>query len=449
MLLSVVGRYAQDAERDLDRYAAWSAALRRLKDDWQNGTRPEPGALLKYLNNAAAEWRGAALQDLVAEHLRLSWLAGPGRRLDDYIPALRGESPGLEDLASLPASLIEDEFLARYTWPHGDTPEPREYDERFARADVHARLADRCLANGRYVRLHLRGQGGMGAVWEAHDHHLRRRVAIKLPRRADAELQRRLADEARVTAGLEHAAIVTVHEYHEADGMPFYVMRLVDGQPFGERIRNYHQPPPEHDPGEQRLLWSEILRSYLAVCEAVAYAHARGVLHRDLKPGNVVVGECGETVILDWGMATRISAAGPGTTREAVTHLVVGTPPYMPPEQAEGMADPRSDVFGLGAILYEMLTNRPPHAWLEGARPADWLAQVRAARFPAPHCVRPAPRVLEAICLKALMRNPAERYQAAADLAADLRRYSAGEPTTVRSDPAWVRACRWLIRQGG
>ena len=176
------------------------------------------------------------------------------------------------------------------------------------------------------------------------------------------------------------------------------------------------------------------------VANAVAFAHSRGVAHCDLKPGNVIVGDFGEAVILDWGMARRLGHPDAGARG-----AVAGTPDYMAPEQTDGFADERSDVFGLGAVLYELLTARSPQGWQEGARPSDWVEKVRAARFERPRQIDPdASRALEAICLRALQRDPTQRYPSAAQFALELKRYIAGEPVMAWTPPLHLRLLRKL-----
>jgi serine/threonine protein kinase len=184
-----------------------------------------------------------------------------------------------------------------------------------------------------------------------------------------------------------------------------------------------------------------------------------------LKPGNILVGEFGETVILDWGMAKQTPLVAPASAagsrggevngeatqigfQKTIPSIVVGTPQYMAPEQAEGIADARSDVFGLGAVLYEMLTNRPPRDWPDGAQPADWMRIVREACFPPPRRLNPqAPRSLEAICHRALARDAMERYQSADELSQEIGRHLAGEPASAWSAPFWDRGWRMLRRR--
>ncbi len=445
MLASLLACYGAHGKREADRYAAWAAALQQLRREGAPGPPPGLPQLRNYLSDVPQDLRAAALQDLIAEQLRATWQAGPGLLLESCLVEFRNDCAALTSTAVVPAELIEDEFLARYQSPHGDAPSLCEYEQRFpARPDVLELLSQRCLDGGRFVKLHKRGLGGMGAVWEAYDHHSRRRVAIKEPRAGladQSEALRHFAEETRVTAGLEHPGIAALRECHPADGgAPFYLMRLVSGESLTARIRHYHQPPVGRTPSEQRLLWRGLLQSFVKVCGAMTHAHARGVLHRDLKPGNVVVEESGDAVILDWGMARRT-----GAHDATSAGIVAGTPDYMPPEQADGLADVRSDVFGLSAILYEILTGRSPQGWTDGSRPADWLGRVRQAQFPPPRRLQArTPRALEAICLKALAREPNERYATAAQLATEVRHYLAGEPVSAWRPPLWSRTWRWV-----
>jgi serine/threonine protein kinase len=269
-------------------------------------------------------------------------------------------------------------------------------------------------------------------------------VALKEPRAGCRDCPatlRHFADEARVTAGLDHPGIVCLHEFHSGGATrPCYVMRLVTGRTLAERIRDLHQPPFDRTPSETRLLRHELLRALVCVAEAVAFAHSRGVIHCDLKPGNVIVGDFGEAVILDWGMARQLGRHDPDA-RGAVG----GTPDYMAPEQADGTPDARSDVFGLGGILYELLTARSPQGWQEGARPSDWREKVRAARFERPRDIDPdASKVLEAVCLRSLHRDPAQRYQTGAEFALEVKRFLAGEPVVAWKESLPIRILRTL-----
>jgi serine/threonine protein kinase len=314
---------------------------------------------------------------------------------------------------------------------------------------------------GRYTLTHLHAQGGIGQVWLARDLDLGRDVALKelRPERRDHPAARaRFLEEARVTGQLEHPGIVPVHELAcPADGQPFYTMRMVRGRTLAEAIKDYHRKRQAAEAGPLDL--HSLLRSFVAVCQAVAYAHSRGVLHRDLKPSNVVLGDYGEVMVLDWGLARLLSRDGHQAKEEATSLLpvsleggsrdetvqgqVLGTPAYMAPEQAEGRLDllgPATDVYALGAVLYEVLTSQAPFAG-----PNDEVLRRVAREQPErPRLRVPAtPQGLEAVCLKALAKKPGERYALAGELAKEVERWLADEPVGAYRDPALVRAARW------
>ncbi len=261
MLLPSV-RHALQAQRDVDPYAAWAVAVRRFWSDWVGGKRPDVHQLRDYLREVPEQQRSEALQDLVAEHLRLTWQLGYGTCLERYIAEFSEDSEELTSLMTVPADLVEDEFLARYQRPHGDTPSVDEYEERFpARPDVIRLLRQRCLGEGRYVKTHKRGQGAMGEVWEAYDRHVQHSVAIKEPRAGraeDADFLRRFAEEALITADLEHPNIVCMHAFRgEKGAAPFYVMRLVSGPTLHELIKDYHGAPMDRTPAQKHFLWNQ------------------------------------------------------------------------------------------------------------------------------------------------------------------------------------------------
>jgi serine/threonine protein kinase len=227
-------------------------------------------------------------------------------------------------------------------------------------------------------------------------------------------------------------------------------MRLASGQTLGEAARDYHQPIAAASRRERELAWHRLLGSVRSVAEAVAYAHDHGVIHCDLKPGNIVVGEHGETTLLDWGMARlcgspETALAGPAGI--APQPAIAGTPAYMAPEAVDGLADPRTDVFGLGAVLYEVLTGRSPHGWSDGMPPCDWQSRVREACIERPGKTGPAvPRALATICVRALAREPGDRYQSAAEFADDLRACLALNTCATRR-PGWSAKLASLWRR--
>jgi tetratricopeptide (TPR) repeat protein/aminoglycoside phosphotransferase (APT) family kinase protein len=313
----------------------------------------------------------------------------------------------------------------------------------------------------RYTLSRLHATGGIGRVWLARDASLGRDVALKelRPERAgQPALWGRFLREAQVTGQLEYPGIVPVYELgrRPEDQAPYYTMRFVRGRTLAEAAHAYHERRRAGLAGPLEL--RELLMAFVAVCQAVAYAHSRGVLHRDLKPQNVLLGDYGEVVVLDWGLAKVTGPAGAdpaadhapvgvaddGAAGETVQGQVLGTPAYMAPEQAEGRLerlDARTDVYGLGAVLYEVLCGRPPFG---GGGTTAVLRRVVHEAPPPPRAAVPAvPRALEAVCLKALAKRPAERYPAALDLAGDVKRWLADEPVAAYRDPLSTRLTRW------
>ncbi len=305
-------------------------------------------------------------------------------------------------------------------------------------------------AAGRYEPVRLYKEGGLGQVWVARDAVLGREVALKVvrpDRAARPDLVTRFVREARVTARLEHPGIVPLYDLVEGAGGPQYVMRFVSGGTLADAVAAYHArlARAEATPLDFRAL----IDALVAVCRAVAFAHSRGVLHRDLKGQNVVLGEFGEVFLLDFGL-TKLTgppggadalAAGVGGD-ETAEGTIAGTPAYMAPEVAAGAeSTTASDVYGLGAMLYAVLTGKAP---VEGSTPKEVLEKVRSADPPPPRDVNPAAsRALEAVCRKAMARRPEHRYAGAADLATELQRWLADEPVSARREPWPDRAARW------
>jgi serine/threonine-protein kinase len=320
-------------------------------------------------------------------------------------------------------------------------------------------------AGGRFRILRPHAAGGLGEVFVAADTELHREVALKeiRPSHADDPQSRaRFVLEAEITGNLEHPGIVPVYALgYYGDGRPYYAMRFVKGDSLKEAIAQYHLDGGSgRNPGARALALCGLLRRFLDVCNAVAYAHSRGVLHRDLKPSNVMLGPYGETLVVDWGLAKVVgrSDSGPGPEEATlrppsgseltptVQGEACGTPAYMSPEQAAGRLDdlgPASDVYSLGAVLYHLLTGRAP---FEGDVD-DVLRAVKRGGFPSPQALDPSiDPALEAVCLKAMAMEPADRYATPRVLAEDLERWLADEPVAAWREPRFVRARRWLGR---
>jgi formylglycine-generating enzyme required for sulfatase activity/tRNA A-37 threonylcarbamoyl transferase component Bud32 len=322
--------------------------------------------------------------------------------------------------------------------------------------------APRADSAGRFRVLRPHAKGGLGEVSVALDGELRRQVALKeiRPEHADNPAARaRFLLEAEVTGQLEHPGVVPVYGLGSyPDGRPYYAMRFVEGASLHEAIRRYHQGEGP-DSGARALAFCRLLGRFVDVCNAVAYAHSKGVLHRDLKPGNVLLGPYGETLVVDWGLAKLTGAVGaqandtpavPLTVfggagaAETAAGQVLGTPGYMAPEQAAGELErlgPATDVYGLGATLYHLLTGRAP---IQGAEAADVLASVCNGNFPRPRQVQAdVPAALEAVCLKAMALRPEDRYASPQALADDLEKHLADEPVSAYREPLPARLARW------
>jgi serine/threonine protein kinase/formylglycine-generating enzyme required for sulfatase activity len=431
------------------------ALLRRHENDAERSLAAllPPGALPPELN---------ALEDA---ELR-NWLARVGRG---------------------PSALTECEALTTPTFHAGQ--KPNTSTAVTGPGDSGRMLKVRQDASQRYRILRRHARGGLGEVFLAHDEELQREVALKemqVQHLDRADTRARFLREGEITGRLEHPGVVPVYGLGTyPDGRPFYVMRFIRGESLTEAIQCFHSAI-HRTLGERTLELRKLLTRFVDVCNAIAYAHSHGVLHRDLKPDNIMLGEFGETLVVDWGLAKQIHQskseirnqkseirieveAHNESRRQAeagkvdsdfgfrISDLpgagsqlgqVIGTPPYMSPEQAAGRVDqlgPASDVYSLGATLYALLTGQK-------AFPSDLdtlkvLRLVQSGSFPAPREInRYVPRPLEAVCLKAMALQPEQRYGSAKELAGDVERWLADEPVSAYAEAVIARLARWARR---
>ena len=311
----------------------------------------------------------------------------------------------------------------------------------------------------RYTLKRLHSEGGLGKIWVVHDDQINREVVLKELQQNQAHVEEsrtRFLKEAQITGQLEHPNIVPVYELGRRSdgGRPYYTMRYVHGQTLGECIAQYHIKKKRGEAGPLDL--SRLLNAFVSVCNAIAYAHARGVIHRDLKPENVVLGKFGEVIVLDWGLAKVVNeeevvTQTPVDLTDSVdlkltgAGTVLGTPAYMAPEQAQGLnhaIDTCTDVYGLGAILFEILTGRAPHS---GKNVQNVITQVVQGPTPKTRSVDPnVPTALDAVCARAMAKPLGERYDTVSDLVDEVQRWLADEPVSVYRPPLSRRLLRWV-----
>jgi serine/threonine protein kinase len=288
---------------------------------------------------------------------------------------------------------------------------------------------------GKFELLHELGHGGMGIVYKARQKDLNRIVALKMILRSQlnsAEVVRRFHAEARTAAGLHHPNITAVYEAGQIHGQPYIAMQYVCGPSLANRLR--HGPlPPE-----------TAARIVAAVARAVDYLHQHGIVHRDLKPGNILLDEQGQPYVTDFGLAKLLE----GGTHKTTSGAILGTPSYMAPEQAAGQSGqvgPLSDVYSIGAILYECLTGRPPFA---AATQLETIVQVLENEPIPPRELNPnIPRQLESICLRCMEKAPQRRYPSAAALADNLEHFLNGEQVEGLTPGLLPRLGRWARRE--
>ncbi len=386
------------------------------------------------------------------------------------IPANRSTRAGLAELREpeIEATLAR---VARNKNGHATEADDDHDPDRTAGLSVGGSTCD----GQRFRLLRPHARGGLGEVFVALDCELHREVALKqiLEKHADDPVSRqRFVLEAEVTGGLEHPGIVPVYGLGTyGTGRPYYAMRFIKGDSLKEAIEKFHGEAivgsaVRTTPAKKTVRTADttglelrrLLRRFLDVCNAIDYAHSRGVIHRDIKPANIILGKHGETLVVDWGLAKAVGRADPSVgeqtiapsssgSSETMPGSALGTPAYMSPEQALGDLDrlgPRSDVYSLGATLYCLLTGKPP---LEGEDVGEILGKVQRGDFVPPrHLESSLDAALEAVCLKAMANQPGDRYPSCRALADDVERWMADEPVSAWAEPWTRKLLRWLTR---
>ncbi len=430
-------------------------------DEWTaDRARPFDQVLLD--RRALTPERHRLISALVSEHVR-EHAGDPG-------PGLASIGPITAD----PSRSTAPEIRAGLSRLAGPPPRPLDGHATETDADMTASWTTPAGADawaGRFRALRPHARGGLGEVFLALDSELNREVALKEIRpelAGEPSYRSRFEFEAEVTGGLEHPGIVPVYGLgRTADGRPAYAMRFIRGRSLKTAIARFHAADRLGRRDRRNLAFRELLRRFTNVCDAIAYAHSRGILHRDLKPSNIMLGRYGETLVVDWGLAKAIGHPDLGAEPPApsadpdpepplaprsgesleptLAGSAIGTPGYLSPEQATGEETGiRSDVYGLGATLYHLLTGRPS---CEAADRGEALARTVAGEIPRPRRVDPRiPAPLESICQKAMALHPADRYPSALALRADIDRWLADEPVSAHRDSLPAQAMRWVRR---
>lgn len=449
--------------------------------------------------------------DRLCDRFEATWRRGRGASLESFLAEARPE-----DRPDLLAALLESELELRAAVE--DRPTQETYQARFPGAGdastiasvfqkLEGRAARTATHTGRFRIEKLLANGGTGLVFRAYDLQLHRHVALKQlqPQAATPENQRRLEFEAYITGQLDHPGVVPVYcVEHWSDGDPFYCMKLVEEKTLRAAIDELHADGLWRSrPWRKNRQLRALLARFIAVCQTVAFAHSRGIIHRDIAPRNILLGDFGATWLVDWGSAKQLSppaeasiamdsALEPGHEEVAdlprtsdtlpcfggqsdrsepaqawknrsepgfldatgqsvptIQGLVLGTPGYFSPEQAAGgsQVGPASDIYSLGAALYHLLVGRP--AFDIHTTQETLIVHVSNGQFTRPRVVWPGvPSGLEAVCLNAMATDPDQRYASPKELADDVQSWLDDEPVTALRESAWTRSRRWLRKRG-
>lgn len=410
------------------------------------------------------------------------WVAGPERPLSEVFREEGLLDPQqLERLHSLADRRAADTCLdpvnshlrslppaVRSLLEGNAPPTERSFDTVPSRppSSTESVAAGKLADDDRFAVLHLHAQGGLGVVFQARDEQIDRVVALKQikPQWADDDESRtRFVLEAKITGRLEHPGIVPIYALGaDETGRPYYAMRLIRGESMLQVIDRFHHTLSSVglDKNSRNVQLRKLLTRFIDVCNALEYAHSHGIIHRDVKPANVMVGKFGETLVVDWGLAKVVGADeessptshlqwtpldDPDTTSTRMG-AAVGTPAYMSPEQAAGRLDeigPGADIYSLGATLYQLLTGTTPHP--DEPDLGVLLAQIEQGRItPAERRAAWLPRPLAAICRRAMAPLPQDRYPTARAVADDVDRWLADEPVRAYAERLPERTFRWM-----
>jgi serine/threonine-protein kinase len=455
--------------------------MERFEAAWQQGPAPRLEDFLPTTESV----RRAALAPLIGCDLEHRLRLGETVRVENYqqrFPELAQDAAVLLEVVAREYELLRRrptvtlaDYLQRF--PQCGTQLRERFGSEDGTADPapltsHTTLASlgdaplpAALPPMRYHPVQFHARGNLGEVLLAQDGELNREVALKRIQEryaSDPGSRRRFLREAEITGRLEHPGVVPVYGLgQDAEGRPCYAMRFIQGESLKDAIQRFHAADGlDRDPGEDRLALRQLLGNLVAVCKTMAYAHSRGIIHRDLKPANIMLGKYGETLVVDWGLAKAFERdepaqpqgekpLQPGLTTGGETQVgdVMGTPAYFSPEQAAGLWDvvgPASDIFGLGATLYNLLTNHIPY---DGSGVLAIMDQAMKGQvIPPRQRKKDVPPALEAICLKAMAHAREDRYRTALDLAADMEHWLADQPVTAYRESAAARLARWTRR---
>jgi WD40 repeat protein len=417
---------------DLDLARCLEAVCRRFEADWRGGGRPR---VEDYLAEIPAEARPALRAELIALERELRQSA-TAPELPMTPPGTVAEAPTLAPgiaPTSLPPGAVSAPIHEEATLPPRDEAtvdqNPAESTPPEAAAPARVRYF------GDYEILRELARGGMGVVFLARQISLNRSVALKMilaGQLAHDTDVKRFYTEAEAAANLDHPGIVPIYEVGQHESQHYFSMGFVEGQSLAQRLAGGPLPP------------REAAAVVAKVAEAIDYAHQHGVIHRDLKPGNILLDPQGNPRVTDFGLAKKLE----GDSGLTGSGQIMGTPSYMPPEQAggtRGEVGPPADIYALGATLYALVTGRPP---FQAATAMDTvLMLVSEEPVPPRRLNATIPRDLETICLKCLEKQPARRYASAAAFGEDLRRFLAGEPILARPVGSVERARKWARRR--